>query len=141
MKAGETATVEFPLDSYLTITQVSIPDLPVDGSKDPVRVYADVSTALLSSISDDGTPKTTENSKVLLATLLPGEKDLQQLNICFSALNIVKLTNAGKCDVHVVGYLTENNLSDEHSDEEEEEEEEATEQENVMTKLQELSKK
>lgn len=124
--AGKSAEVEFPVETYLTITQAALADLPADGSKDPVRVFADVQTIQIDL--DEGEPevKESEQSKILLVTLLPGEKELQPLNVVFSPLNRVVLNNTGKCDVHLVGFLTDNGLAD-WDEEEEEEEEEAKE--------------
>lgn len=123
--AGKTSEVDFPEDSYLTITQATMPDLPEDGSKDPVRVYADIKTIQISV--EDGAPEATpsENSKILLVTLIPGEKEMQHLNVVFSPLNCVTVTNTGKSDVHLVGFLSDNGIMDEEEEEEEEEEEAA----------------
>ena len=126
--AGKTCEVDFPVDAYLTITQATMPDLPEDGSSEPVRVYADIDTIQISV--EDGEPEATaggpeRHSKILLVTLLPGEKEMQHLNVVFSPLNAVTVTNTGKCDVHLVGFLRDNGIMDDEEEEEEEEEEAA----------------
>lgn len=125
VKAGESADVDFPQETILTLTNATLGDLPADGSTDPIRLFADVTTVDL-TIQPDGGLLATEKTSVLLACLIPGSQERQVLNATFSALNHVTLRVVGKADVHVAGILSP--TDDTEYEEEEEEEEEGNEE-------------
>lgn len=109
-----TVKVNFPDYTYLTLTNICLPEItnPSDNQpvNEPVRVFAHVK-----GISEE------EDSTVLIATLIPGKSEHQILNILFSPIDEATLEIKGKLPVDIVGVI---NVCDFPYEEEEEEEEE-----------------
>ena len=103
---GADFDVEFPEDFELTLTSVCLGDLPENFETKPVRLFADVTTLEMDeeAAKDEENIKTHKN-KLLIATLIPGEKEFQQVNFTFNELNKVVLTVQGAYPVHIVGEI------------------------------------
>ena len=117
--------VNFPDDSCLLLTNACLPEIPADGSSEPVRLFAHVTSQKF----DEGSV-VEEKSDVMLVSLVPGQTEHTHLNVAFSSLNSVMLENKGKVPIHLVGKIE---LLDDDlygiEEEEEEEEEEAEDEE------------
>lgn len=126
IKPGDEIPLEFPPETYLTITQATINEIPEDSS--PVRVYANVST-----VGMKGEEAVTVEQDVMIASICPATGILTQpLNLVFSVANLVSLKVKGKASVSLSGFLDivddyEEEYEEEDIFELEEEEEEAKE--------------
>lgn len=96
-----------PVEGDLIITNICFGELPDDFVKEPVRLSAVVTSIILSDKSgeiDIQDPQKTV-TKVLLATLIPGEIEHRVVDCSFSKLDSVTLTVEGNYPVHVSGYF------------------------------------
>ena len=118
-----TFPVNFPNCTYLTLTNICLPEITDPSNNqpvnEPVRVFAHVKGY------------NEEDSTVLIATLIPGKNEHQVLNILFSPIDEVTLELKGKLSVDIVGFISlfEDSEYELGEEEEEEEEEEAKEDE------------
>ena len=120
---GSELELQYPDDAILTLKSACLGELPENFKKDPIRLKAKVLT--LSPKEDEKFEKPgVETANILISTLIPGEKEQQEISNTFTALNRVFLTISGEYPVHIIGSLSPL-LDDEPGlDEEEEEEEE-----------------
>ena len=143
VKPGSPVRIEHPDEFMLTITQVSMPELPADGSSDPVRLVADISNIEVV----DGEVNVREESEVLLACLVPGVKEFQKISVSFSIVNAVLLKVIGKAPVHVTGYIdplypdSYAMIEEEEEEEEEEDDSDDDEEMDVRARLIQLTAK
>lgn len=118
----------FPDGTYLSITNICLPEITKtleDGTvktiTDPVRVLAHVDNKKY-------------NHPILIATLLPGQKEHEMVNVLFSPIDEVSLELKGDLPVHLSGTITPYNLYDYDEEEEEEEIQEQEEGKEEETK-------
>ena len=89
-----------------------------------INIYNTVQTYNIHEVSDlEKLPS--HKNRLLIATLIPGEKEFQQINFTFTCINNVVLTVEGEYPIHVIG-----SVSPEEEEEEEFPEEEGGEEEN-----------
>ncbi|EAY12678.1 hypothetical protein TVAG_117000 [Trichomonas vaginalis G3] len=104
VKPGEEYSVDFPDDARLSITNICLGELPEDFKAEPVRLIADIKT-LIPNPEDPNAKPDVENSKLLLATFIPGENEHLNCNYDFTPFNSVTLSVNGLYNVHVVGLI------------------------------------
>ena len=123
VKPGKEVEIEFPDTMTLNITSVSLGLIPKKKANTIVRLFSNVQTIHMSDEMDISDTKF-EESRTLIATLVPGEKEYQNLNLIFSPLNITKFEVTGKLPVNIIGNLApiedDNDLNDEEEEEQEE---------------------
>ena len=125
--AGKEVMLDFRIESTLVVTNACLGEYAEDATG-PVRLTATVKTLLL----DDDHCGEEEDQKecgyaeqvVAVCVLRPGKVEQCNLELIFNSLNSVSIRNEGDCDVHLSGFLEDD---EELWDEEEEEEEEAKE--------------
>ena len=138
--AGQSVMLDAPVSTNVTITNAVIPDVTSETEKKAVRLVAKVQTLV-----DDGEEEEEEKKEekegektddkeqedfaytstdVLICTLVPFEKENQELNVLFTPMNIVEFQNKGNLDIHLSGIITTLVPEEEEEDNEEEEEEE-----------------
>ena len=133
---GSTVSFDAPVSKNITITNAVIPDVTSETPKNPVRVMAKVQT-----LKDDGEEEDENNKKegeeeeqqdaaytentFMVCSLLPFERENQQLNILFTPLSTVEFQNQGELDVHLSGVITPLDNEEEEVEEEDEEEQKA----------------
>ena len=100
---NDAVNAEYPEDSNLILTSACLAELPENYEKSPVRLFADVTTLEIGE-DFDGKEQTHKN-KLLIATLIPGEKEFQQINFTFTPLNKVQFTVQGAYEIHIVGSI------------------------------------
>ena len=118
---NERAHIDIPDNSYVSITNVCIPELPKD-DKSPIRLIAHVK--LIKPDENNKDSFTTTQSTCLIASLIPGKIEQQQINVLFSPLNIVELEVQGTVPIHVSGIRQQIHVLVEEEEEEEQNEEE-----------------
>lgn len=123
-KPGEENEVNFPETAGLRITNISLGELPDDFKTEPIRLIANVKTVILNEEDLNAAPLI-ENSKLLLATLIPGENEHFSCRYNFTPFNTVTLDVKGEYPVYISGALE----SLENSEYEEEEVGEGEEEE------------
>lgn len=117
VKPEEPFKVEFPQYCNLQLTGVCIDEVP-EGESKPVRLVADVESIIIpEDITKQEEPNTKKNV-CLIASLVPGEKEFQSVNVLFTQFDNVKLLNKGSVPIHITGTL----IPDDSEFEEEEEE-------------------
>ena len=96
-----------PVQGDLVLANVCFGELPDDFVKEPVRLSAVVTSIVLSDKTECvdvlDPPKTI--TKVLLATLIPGEIEHRVIDCSFSKLDSVTLVVEGNYPIHVSGYF------------------------------------
>lgn len=116
VKPEEPFQVEFPQYCSLQLTGVCIDELP-EGESKPVRLIADVESFIFPEDLTKQEEPDKKKSICLIASLVPGEKEFQSVNILFTQFDNVKLLNKGSVPIHITGTL----LPDDPEFEEEEE--------------------
>lgn len=117
---GQTVTLDIPDDANMYITNVCIPKIPEGTKSVPQRLLAHIITIDPYQEEDQVDVSKLPHIDIMISALVPGEKEHEVVNFCFSPLNIVKLYNQGTCEMHISGY---NVPIDEEEDQEEDEEE------------------
>ncbi|KAH0795090.1 hypothetical protein GPJ56_000933 [Histomonas meleagridis] len=113
---GEPTPITFPDSMLLTVTSVSLGFIPKKKAKGIIRIFSNVETIIMSSeadIDDTGFSK----SRSLIATLIPGKHEFQNLNLIFSPLNITTFEVQGNLPVNVIGHLSPIEVNEEEEEE------------------------
>ncbi|EAY21643.1 hypothetical protein TVAG_014100 [Trichomonas vaginalis G3] len=121
---GKTVTLDIPDDANMYITNVCIGEFSEESKNTPQRLLAHIITIDPYQDEDQVDVSKLPHTDIMIASLMPEEREHEVINFCFSPLNIVKLHNQGTCTIHIAGY----NVPIEDEEEEEEEEEENAEE-------------
>ena len=143
--AGSNVMLDAPVSTNVTITNAVIPDVTKDTEKKVVRLIAKVQTLVDDGEEEEEDKKEEKEGEkndekeqedfayttadVLVCSLVPFEKENQELNVLFTPMNIVEFQNKGHLDIHLSGIITslEPEEEEENDDEEEAEEEKGEE--------------
>lgn len=109
--AGKEAMLEFGVASTLVITNACLGEW--DGANsDPVRLTANVKTMQLGDAcgceEEDQTECGYTEQVATVCVLTPGKVEHAHLGVIFSTLNSVEMKNEGAYDIHLSGFLEDN---------------------------------
>lgn len=121
---GSPEHVEFPADSMLILTNVSLKDGENKTDK-PVRLFAKVKTMIFDG---DVVNAREVESKALIASLIPGKIEQQTVAVLFSQFNDVTLEVEGDLSLYITGHTEVVEYEEDFNEEEEDNKEEEDKQ-------------